>query len=90
MVDQVSKAALLFNDMLVQSWDVALTDKGVVFIEMNPSGIMDNCQLTKRRGVWQGDFVNFVRKAYERNVNSPILYSRKYVEKMLFGRKITK
>lgn len=79
------QAAPLFHDIRLQSWDIALTDKGPVCMEMNPGGNIDNCQVTERSGLWQGDFIEFVRECYRKNQNDAIRYPRKHVEKMLFG-----
>lgn len=85
-VENVLQASQIFPDLRLQSWDLAVTDQGVAFVEMNPGGNVDNAQVTMGAPLWQGAFVEFVQKAYRDEVNDMLRYPRKKVEKMLFGK----
>jgi len=49
--DLVSKAARIFPGIRTQSWDIALTDKGPVCLEVNYGGDLNLAQLAEGRGV---------------------------------------
>ena len=47
----VTKAACVFPGIRTQSWDIALTDQGPVFLEVNYGGDLNLAQLAEGRGV---------------------------------------
>jgi hypothetical protein len=46
----------------MQAWDIALTDRGPVLLEVNVNGGMRLPQLVAERGLYQGEFKEFLKK----------------------------
>ena len=59
-VDQVLNASRAFPGIVMQGWDVALTDKGPLLLEVNIVGGMRLPQLAEQRGLYDGEFRAFI------------------------------
>lgn len=57
----VEKAATLYPDLRIQSWDVALTDEGPKLVEVNPGGNFNIIQLANGRGAFDPEFREFLQ-----------------------------
>ncbi len=54
------KAAGVYPNIRIQSWDVALSDHGPTLLEVNPGGNFNILQLASGRGVFDPDFRKFL------------------------------
>jgi len=63
----VQKAAPLYRELRIQSWDVALTDQGPSLLEVNPGGNFNIIQLASGRGAFDQDFRKFLEYCVEAN-----------------------
>jgi len=59
-LDLASRAALLFPGIPMQAWDVALSDRGPVLLEVNVNGGMRLPQFVKNAGLHRGAFAEFL------------------------------
>jgi hypothetical protein len=55
-------AAANIPDIPMQAWDVALTSRGPVLLEVNVNGGMRLPQLTRQRGLYHGEFREFLAR----------------------------
>jgi hypothetical protein len=62
LVDLVMTAALVFAGIRTQSWDIALTDHGPVFLELNYGGDLNLAQLANGEGVLDAAYVEHLRE----------------------------
>jgi hypothetical protein len=53
----------VFPDIPMQLWDIAIVDPGPVSLELNVIGSLFIPQLVNQRGLWFGDFCEFVRSS---------------------------
>lgn len=66
-------AATSLPGVLIQSWDVALTDKGPILIEMNPTGDLHGSQYVDGKGIYDQQMREFIRHyAYPRESMGPL------------------
>jgi len=56
----IEKAAEVFPNQHIQSWDVALTDNGPSLLEVNPGGNFNIIQLANGRGAFDPEFQKFL------------------------------
>jgi hypothetical protein len=56
LLDLARDASALFPDVRTQSWDIALTDRGPVLLEVNWGGDLNLAQLAYGRGVLDSEF----------------------------------
>ena len=63
----VEKAAGLYPDLRIQSWDVAFTDRGAMLLEVNPGGNFNIIQLANERGAFDPDFRKFLEYCVSAN-----------------------
>ena len=56
------RATTVLPGMPLQSWDVALTDRGPVLMELNTMGSFRLPQLIEERGLYSGEFKAFVER----------------------------
>ena len=61
------KAATFLPRLRLQHWDVAMTSKGPVILELNTYGWLDLPQLASGRGLYDGEFQAFHARVRERN-----------------------
>ena len=54
LLETMSRAALAFPGIPLQSWDVAITEEGILLLEMNYDGDMNLIQTATGRGVLSG------------------------------------
>jgi hypothetical protein len=62
-VAQCLKAAALLSGLRLQAWDVALTDRGPVLLEVNVGGDFNLPQLARGAGIMDEGFRAFVARA---------------------------
>ena len=62
LTERVRSAAQVFAGIRTQSWDVALSDDGPVFLELNFGGDLNLHQLAHRRGVLDGEYREHLRR----------------------------
>jgi len=60
--DVCLRAAAMFSGLRLQAWDVALTDRGPVLIEVNIGGDFNLPQLAMNAGLMQPDFKDFLAR----------------------------
>ncbi len=58
--DLCRRGLMVFPGIPMQSWDVALTDRGPVLIEVNAVGGLRLPQLVEEKGLYQGEFKAFM------------------------------
>jgi len=58
----VMSAAPVFAGIRTQSWDVALTDQGPVFLEVNFGGDLNLAQLANGKGVLDEGYIEHLRE----------------------------
>jgi len=56
------EAALIFPQIRIQHWDVAVTDRGPVLLEMNSEGAIDFLQFAHDQGLLDSTLKAFVEK----------------------------
>lgn len=66
----VSRAAPLFPDLHIQSWDVAFTDRGPLLLEVNPGGNFNIIQLANGRGAYDPEFREFLEYCLSENTEA--------------------
>jgi len=59
-LELASRAALLFPGIPMQAWDIALSDRGPILLEVNVNGGMRLPQFVKRAGLHRGAFAEFL------------------------------
>ena len=62
LCDLAREAASVFAGIRTQSWDVALTDRGPVFLEVNFGGDLNLAQLAEDRGVLDDEYRAHLRE----------------------------
>lgn len=62
LVGVCQEAALIFPEMRIQHWDVALSDRGPVLLEMNSEGAIDFLQFAHDQGLFDPTLRAFVAK----------------------------
>ena len=62
LVELVKSAAAVFVGIRTQSWDVALTDQGQVFLEVNFGGDLNLAQLANGKGVLDEGYIEHLRE----------------------------
>lgn len=60
-ISLVLRASRIFPDILMQAWDVAITDAGPVTLELNIVGSLFIPQLVNQRGLWSDEFRAFIQ-----------------------------
>lgn len=65
--DLACRAAGVYPDLHIQSWDVALSDAGPALLEVNPGGNFNILQLAIGRGVFDADFRAFLEARLNAN-----------------------
>ncbi len=63
VVDLCLTAAAMLPELKLQAWDVALTDRGPVLIEVNIGGDFNLPQLALQAGIMNPDFRDFIDRA---------------------------
>ena len=62
LVELVKSAATVFAGIRTQSWDVALSDQGPVFLEVNFGGDLNLAQLANGKGVLDEGYIEHLRE----------------------------
>jgi hypothetical protein len=62
LVELVMSAATVFAGIRTQSWDVALSDQGPVFLEVNFGGDLNLAQLANGKGVLDEGYIEHLRE----------------------------
>jgi hypothetical protein len=62
LVELMKSAALVFAGIRTQSWDVALSEQGPVFLEVNFGGNLNLAQLSNGKGVVDHDYTEHLRE----------------------------
>lgn len=68
--DLALRAADVYPELRLQSWDVALTDYGPSLLEVNPGGNFNLLQLAVGRGVFDPDFRKFLEWCVSANASA--------------------
>ena len=62
LCDLAQEAASVFPGIRTQSWDVAITERGPVFLEVNFGGDLNLAQLAEGRGVLDDEYRAHLRE----------------------------
>ena len=62
LVELVMAAAPVFAGIRTQFWDIALTDRGPVFLELNFGGDLNLAQLANGKGILDKAYVEHLRE----------------------------
>lgn len=76
-------ASHLYARIGLQSWDVAITAEGPVVLEVNPGGNLDNAQILRGIGLWQGELKAFVQECFRERRNPNIRFPWKKVKNLI-------
>lgn len=79
------KAAHLYANVGLQSWDVAFTTSGPAVLEVNPGGNLDNPQKLDHKGLWQGEIKDFVQECFKERRNAHVRFPWKKVNGLING-----
>lgn len=71
-VDLALEAAASFPGLHIQSWDIALCERGPVLLEMNPGGNLNLVQLCSGEGALTPEFQAFVRWCESLKLNTEV------------------